>query len=82
MSQQGAKVYSKVEFSLHNKRTDCWIIIKDKVYDVTLYVEEHPGGDAIHAHAGNDSTEVFYGPQYATQFFDMIDNFYIGNLEV
>ncbi|KAL6007672.1 hypothetical protein ACLOJK_033173 [Asimina triloba] len=32
-----------------------------KVYDVTLYVEEHPGGDAILAHAGDDSTEGFYG---------------------
>ncbi|EXB59759.1 Cytochrome b5 [Morus notabilis] len=77
----GAKVYSKAEVSLHNKRTDCWIIIKDKVYDVTSYVEEHPGGDAILAHAGGDSTEGFYGPQHATRVFDMIDDFYIGDLE-
>ncbi|KAJ8768650.1 hypothetical protein K2173_023554 [Erythroxylum novogranatense] len=55
------KTYSKAEVSLHNRRTDCWIIIKDKVYDVTSYVEEHPGGDAILAHAGDDSTEGFYG---------------------
>lgn len=32
-----------------------------QVYDVTPYVEEHPGGDAILAHAGDDSTEGFYG---------------------
>lgn len=32
-----------------------------QVYDVTSYVEEHPGGDAILAHAGDDSTEGFYG---------------------
>ncbi|KAK8624920.1 hypothetical protein V6N13_089806, partial [Hibiscus sabdariffa] len=30
------------------------------VYDVTLYVEEHPGGDAILAHAGDDSIEGFF----------------------
>ncbi|KAE9448712.1 hypothetical protein C3L33_19407, partial [Rhododendron williamsianum] len=52
-----------------------------KVYDVTSYVEEHPGGDAILAHAGDDSTEGFYGPQHATRVFDMIDDFYIGDLE-
>ncbi|KAK1425880.1 hypothetical protein QVD17_21242 [Tagetes erecta] len=75
------KAYNKVEVSLHNKRTDCWIIIKDKVYDVTPYVEEHPGGDAILAHAGDDSTEGFFGPQHATRVFDMIDDFYIGELE-
>ncbi|KAA8523171.1 hypothetical protein F0562_009594 [Nyssa sinensis] len=78
---EASKTYSKVEVSLHNKRTDCWIIIKEKVYDVTSYVEEHPGGDAILAHAGDDSTEGFYGPQHATRVFDMIDDFYIGDLE-
>uniref|UniRef100_A0A2N9F417 Cytochrome b5 heme-binding domain-containing protein n=1 Tax=Fagus sylvatica TaxID=28930 RepID=A0A2N9F417_FAGSY len=56
-----SKIYSKAEVALHAKKTDCWIIIKDKVYDVTSYVEEHPGGDAILAHAGDDSTEGFYG---------------------
>ncbi|KAK9055018.1 hypothetical protein SSX86_026097 [Deinandra increscens subsp. villosa] len=75
------KAYNKAEVSLHNKRTDCWIIIKDKVYDVTPYVEEHPGGDAILAHAGDDSTEGFFGPQHATRVFDIIDDFYIGELE-
>ncbi|XP_060206467.1 cytochrome B5-like protein [Lycium barbarum] len=73
--------YSKAEVALHNKRTDCWIIIKDKVFDVTSYVEEHPGGDAILAHAGDDSTEGFYGPQHATRVFEMIDDFCIGDLE-
>ncbi|XP_062094450.1 cytochrome B5-like protein isoform X2 [Humulus lupulus] len=53
----------------------------NKVYDVTSYVEEHPGGDAILAHAGDDSTEGFYGPQHATRVFDMIEDFYIGDLE-
>ncbi|XP_057466717.1 cytochrome B5-like protein [Actinidia eriantha] len=80
-NEKASKIYAKSEVSLHNKRTDCWIIIKDKVYDVTSYVEEHPGGDAILAHAGDDSTEGFYGPQHATRVFDMIEDFYIGNLE-
>ncbi|CAI9112967.1 OLC1v1013482C1 [Oldenlandia corymbosa var. corymbosa] len=78
---KASKTYSKSEIALHNKRTDCWIIIKDKVYDVTSYVEEHPGGDAILMHAGDDSTEGFFGPQHATRVFDMIDDFYIGELQ-
>ncbi|KAK8470554.1 hypothetical protein PHAVU_004G176300 [Phaseolus vulgaris] len=80
-NDKASKSYSKMEVSLHNKRTDCWIIIKKKVYDVTSYVEEHPGGDAILAHAGDDSTEGFFGPQHATRVFDMIEDFYIGDLE-
>ncbi|KAE8651507.1 cytochrome B5-like protein [Cucumis sativus] len=74
--------YSKDEVSVHNKRTDCWVIIKNRVYDVTSYVEEHPGGDAILTHAGDDSTEGFYGPQHATRVFDMIEDFYIGDLKL
>uniref|UniRef100_A0A0E0QIF8 Cytochrome b5 heme-binding domain-containing protein n=2 Tax=Oryza TaxID=4527 RepID=A0A0E0QIF8_ORYRU len=34
---------------------------KSVVYDVTSYVEEHPGGDAILNNAGGDSTEGFFG---------------------
>ncbi|XP_058115320.1 cytochrome B5-like protein isoform X2 [Magnolia sinica] len=80
-SSKATKLYTKAEVSLHNTRTDCWIIIKDKVYDVTPYVEEHPGGDAILVHAGDDSTEGFFGPQHATRVFDMVDEFYIGDLK-
>lgn len=32
-----------------------------QVYDVTPYVEEHPGGDAILRNAGGDATEGFHG---------------------
>ncbi|KAJ6797434.1 cytochrome B5-like protein isoform X2 [Iris pallida] len=80
-TKKTVKAYSKEEVSLHNKKNDCWIIVKDKVYDVTPYVEEHPGGDAILNNAGRDSTEGFYGPQHATRVFDMVDEFYIGDLK-
>ncbi|CAM8921876.1 unnamed protein product [Rhodiola kirilowii] len=60
-SNQDSKVFTAAEVAVHNKRTDCWIIIKDRICDVTSYVEEHPEGDAILAHAGDDSTEGFFG---------------------
>ncbi|XP_072967557.1 cytochrome B5-like protein isoform X1 [Typha angustifolia] len=75
------RTYTKEEVTLHRTRKDCWIIIKGKIYDVTPYVEEHPGGDAILNNAGGDSTEGFYGPQHATRVFDIVDEFYIGDLK-
>ncbi|CAD6225243.1 unnamed protein product [Miscanthus lutarioriparius] len=60
-SGKTSRSYTKKEVSTHNTRKDCWIIIKDKVYNVTSYVEEHPGGDAILNNAGDDSTEGFFG---------------------
>ena len=35
-----------------------------QVYDVTAYIEHHPGGDAIFWHAGDDCTEGFHGIQH------------------
>ncbi|PUZ70380.1 hypothetical protein GQ55_2G225400 [Panicum hallii var. hallii] len=52
-----------------------------KVYDVTAYVEEHPGGDAILNNAGDNSTEGFFGPQHGTRVFDIIEDFCIGRLK-
>ncbi|WVZ64608.1 hypothetical protein U9M48_014103 [Paspalum notatum var. saurae] len=80
-SGETPRSYTKEEVSTHNTRKDCWIIIKDKVYDVTSYVEEHPGGDAILNNAGDDSTEGFFGPQHGTRVFDIIEDFCIGNLK-
>ena len=41
------KTFTKAEVSKHSKSTDCWMIIEDKVYDVTKFIDEHPGGDVI-----------------------------------
>jgi L-lactate dehydrogenase (cytochrome) len=30
--------------ALHNSRRSCWIIIHGRVYDVTDFLDEHPGG--------------------------------------
>ena len=34
----------KDEVALHKSEESCWIIMNKKVYDVTAYLEEHPGG--------------------------------------
>ena len=41
----------------HNSEEDCWLIINNYVYDVTLFINEHPGGKkAIMKYAGKDAT--------------------------
>lgn len=42
-----------------------------QVYDVSSYVEHHPGGDAIFTHAGGDCTEGFHGIQHPPTVFDV-----------
>lgn len=75
------KTFSKSEVAKHTKADDVWIILRNKVYDVTPYVQEHPGGEAILRNAGGDATDGFYAPQHPERVFDLIDDFYIGDLQ-
>ncbi|KAK9811695.1 hypothetical protein WJX72_008543 [[Myrmecia] bisecta] len=43
----------------HNKPEDCWLVIKNKVYDVSGWASQHPGGRVIYTYAGKDATDVF-----------------------
>ena len=52
-----------------------------QVYDVTDYVDFHPGGDAILRNAGGDSTAGFHGPQHPPTTIDLLREYYIGPLK-
>lgn len=48
------------EVAQHNTKDDCWVIIHGKVYDVTEFLPEHPGGPSIIIkYAGKDATKAF-----------------------
>ena len=39
----GPKVFSLEEVAAHNSAKDCWIAVDGKVYDVTKFLDSHPG---------------------------------------
>ncbi|NWY01125.1 NB5R4 reductase, partial [Nothoprocta ornata] len=48
------------ELAKHSSREDCWICIRGFVYNVTPYMEYHPGGeDELMKAAGTDGTDLF-----------------------
>ncbi|XP_061675147.1 cytochrome b5 reductase 4 isoform X2 [Syngnathoides biaculeatus] len=48
------------ELQKHNTRNDCWTCIRGMVYNVTPYMDYHPGGeDELMKAAGIDATDLF-----------------------
>ncbi|KAJ5397850.1 hypothetical protein N7509_005963 [Penicillium cosmopolitanum] len=44
----------------HRTRKSCWVIIGQTVYDITDFLDEHPGGAGILLqYAGSDASEAF-----------------------
>jgi L-lactate dehydrogenase (cytochrome) len=51
---------SSLEVSQHASSTSCWIIIQGEAYDVTNFLDTHPGGkQVILKLAGGDATGPF-----------------------
>lgn len=60
MSNNNNREITYSEVSKHNKKTDCWVIIKDGVYDLTEQKKTHPPGQfLINLFAGKDATWLF-----------------------
>merc|ERR1711871_633161 len=52
--------FTKEEVAKHNNKESCWVILNDRVLDVTEFLKDHPGGElAILTFAGKDATEEF-----------------------
>ncbi|XP_048401276.1 acyl-CoA Delta-4 desaturase isoform X3 [Stegostoma tigrinum] len=52
--------YTWEEIQKHNSRTDKWLVIDRKVYNVTNWALKHPGGIRVISHfAGEDATDAF-----------------------
>ncbi|HTK03324.1 MAG TPA: cytochrome b5-like heme/steroid binding domain-containing protein [Alphaproteobacteria bacterium] len=79
------KTFTLEEISNHKDATSCWMAIGGKVYDVTSFIPNHPGGDQILLGCGKDATEMFNnrptdGTSHSSRARDMLQKFEIGNL--
>ena len=56
-----AKSFTRAEVGQHNSADDLWCIIDHQVYDLTDFLDAHPGGNVVLQQiAGRDATKDFY----------------------
>eukprot|EP01084_Bolivina_argentea_P250604 419957_1 len=77
------KEYTWQEIAKHNTDESLWVYSDDKVYDVTKFIDRHPGGrDMLLLMAGRDLTDLFecYHP-FTEKPKEMLKKFKIGKLK-
>mmetsp|Transcript_7087 Transcript_7087/g.9595 ORF Transcript_7087/g.9595 Transcript_7087/m.9595 type:complete len:142 (-) Transcript_7087:313-738(-) len=87
--QESLKEITTVEVAKHNKEDDCWLIIGNennggpKVYDVTSYLDDHPGGaEVIMDVAGQDADEFFEDIGHSDDAREELKKHLIGTLKL
>mmetsp|Transcript_29041 Transcript_29041/g.81248 ORF Transcript_29041/g.81248 Transcript_29041/m.81248 type:complete len:125 (+) Transcript_29041:93-467(+) len=77
-----SKKYTLEDISKHNTHDSCWLAINGKVYDITKFLEEHPGGDEILIEAaGKDATDDFDDIGHSDEAVEQLKEYEIGTLE-
>ncbi|KAH7028647.1 cytochrome b5-like heme/steroid binding domain-containing protein [Macrophomina phaseolina] len=72
---------SLAEVAKHSQGKDLWVCIRGNVYDVSDFVEEHPGGEEVlRAFAGKDATEAFEDAAHSEEVKPIIDGLIVGRV--
>ncbi|KAI3403420.2 hypothetical protein KGF56_003704 [Candida oxycetoniae] len=76
-----ASYISLKEVKRHDKPTDLWIILYNKVYDVTDFTKEHIGGiEVLHDCGGADATEAFEDVGHSDFAVDLLQPFFVADV--
>lgn len=55
-----SKSYTTGDVATHNNQSSCWTMVNGNVYDVTSYINSHPGGQsAVESICGIDGSGAF-----------------------
>merc|ERR1712179_502658 len=82
---EAVKTFRLEEVKKHNitkgKDKSVWIVLHDKVYEITKFLDEHPGGEEIlFENAGGDATENFEDVGHSSDAREMLEEYYIGEV--
>ena len=78
---KGRPFISLATMGKHADREDVWMSIHGKVYDITKYLEDHPGGEEVLLdRAGKEATEDFEDVGHSNEARKQLKAFEVGEL--
>jgi cytochrome b involved in lipid metabolism len=76
------KVITLDELRAHKTKDSFYVLLHNKVYNVTKFIDEHPGGDeVILAEGGQDATEAFEDVGHSDEARALLPDMLIGDFE-
>ena len=75
------KQFTLKEVAQHCTVDSCWMVVFDKVYDLTDFIEYHPGGyEIMLEYGGTDATNAFNEKPHTIDAAVMLEKYLIGEL--
>ncbi|KAJ8120663.1 hypothetical protein ONZ43_g2684 [Nemania bipapillata] len=77
-----AKEFTYQDVAEHNTKKDLYVVIHDKVYDTTKFIDEHPGGEEVLLDVGGqDATEAFEDVGHSDEARETLEKYYVGTVK-
>jgi len=77
-------IFTASDVSTHDSASSCWISHAGKVYDVTHFLQDHPGGDdLILQYAGKDVEEAMRNKdehEHSEAAYEMLQEYLVGRI--
>ncbi|KAJ9477436.1 Cytochrome b5 [Pseudozyma hubeiensis] len=81
-NKSDSKKITMEELKKHDSSDDLWLLIDGKVYNVSKFMDEHPGGDEVLiTEAGKDATEAFEDVGHSEDARALLGPMLVGELE-
>jgi len=79
-----SRIFANEDLVAHSSSSSCWVSRNGKVYNVTSFLHDHPGGDdLILNHAGKDIGAVMKDAsehEHSESAYEMLESYVIGKL--
>lgn len=78
------RIYTAADVAHHVTKGDCWVVRNGKVYNVSDFVADHPGGDdLILKYAGQDVGAIMADEvehEHSKSAYEMLGEYLVGKI--